>query len=75
MIELFIEKPWLVLGIACVVIPAIAVLITLVIIKIEDYFREKRIEAICDKYRLQREKDEKEHQEFMQRYSLGSRRL
>ena len=75
MIELFIQKPWLVLGVACVAIPAIAVLITLVIIKIEDHLREKRIEAICDRYRLQREKDEKEHKEFMQRYSFGSRRL
>ena len=41
MIELFIEKPWVFLGVAFIAIPLIAFCIASIIITIENHFAEK----------------------------------
>lgn len=72
MIELFMEKPWVFLGVAFIAIPLIAFCIASIIITIENHFSEKRIKAISERYRIKREKDEKEHKEFMRQYSFDA---
>jgi len=73
MIQFFMENPKLFLGVAFIAIPIFAFCIASIIMTIENHFSEKRIKAISERYRIKREKDEKEHREFMQRYAFRSR--
>lgn len=73
MIQFFNENPWTVLFAAVFIVFGFASLLAWLAVAIEDYLREKRIQKICEEYRIKREKDEKEHREFMQRISLRSR--
>ena len=70
MIELFMENPWTVLFASVFIVTGFASLLAWSIVAIEDYFREKRIQKICEEYRIKRERDEKEHKEFMRQYSF-----
>lgn len=72
MIQFFYENPWTVLFASVFVITGCASLLAWLAVAIEDYFREKRIQKICEEYRIKRERDEKEHKEFMRQYSFDS---
>jgi hypothetical protein len=72
MIQFFMENPLIVLFAAVFIVTGFASLLAWLIVAIEDYLREKRIQKICEEYRIKREKDEKEHQEFMRQYSFDA---
>ena len=72
MIQFFYENPWTVLFVSVFIITGFASLLAWLIVAIEDHLREKRIQKICKEYRIKRERDEKEHKEFMQRYSFDA---
>lgn len=57
MIQFFMENPWTVLFASVFIITGFASLLAWLIVAIEDSCREKRIQKICEEYRIKREKD------------------